>query len=245
VNISPQKNPVLIKERRRHRRRACAIPADCVIDGCLHELFIVDISSTGAFIETHGSYFRGQEIKLTFPHPVSKEDITVVGRVAWTGSLGFGVRFKRLVPKEEEISPAASSEDQRNSFGTVKEATIMGKIRRKKIRWEPSASSGIVAYKLYWSEDEELNYDSKSVEVGNVTEIILPSDIPSFPPLKGRITLGISAVNEAGNESDLTKMTVELDFIVPDAPRSVRIEDVAGAPRSLRIEDIADAPWSQ
>jgi hypothetical protein len=245
VNIRPQKNPVLIKERRRHRRRPCAIPAECVIDGHLHEHFIVDISSTGAFIETHGSYFRGQEIKLTFPHPVSKEDITVVGRVAWSGSLGFGVRFKRLVQKEEEISPTPSSEDQRNSFGTVKEETIMGKIRQKKIRWEPSASSEVVGYKLYWSEDEELNYDSKSFEMGNVTEVILPGGVPSFPLLEGRITLGISATNEAGNESDITRMTAELNFIAPDAPKRLRIEDIADAPKSLRIEDIADAPKSQ
>jgi hypothetical protein len=242
VNIRPRKNPVLIKERRRYRRRPCAIPAECVIDGHLHGHFIVDISSTGAFIEAHGSYSRGQEIKLTFPHPVSEEDITVVGRVAWTGSLGFGVRFKRLVQKEEEISPTASSEDQRNAFGTVKEETIMGKIRQKKIRWKPSSSSEVVGYKLYWSEDEELSYDSRSVEVGNVTQIILPDDIPSLPLLKGRITLGISAVNEAGNESDITRMTAELNFFVPNAPKRLRIEDMADAPKSLRIEDIADTP---
>jgi hypothetical protein len=233
MNIRPQKTPVLIKERRRFRRRPCIIPADCVIGGHLHEEFIVDISSTGAFIETHRSYFGGQEIKLTFPHPVSNEDVTVVGRVAWSGSLGFGVRFKRLVQKEEEINPTASSEDEGNSFGNVKEVTRMGKIRQKKIRWESSASSEVVSYKLYWSEDGEVNYNSKSVEVGNVTEVILPNGVPSFPLLKGKIILGISAVNEAGNESDITKTTAELNFIVPDGPKRLRIEDTADAPKSL------------
>jgi Tfp pilus assembly protein PilZ len=233
MNIRPQKSAVLIKERRRYRRRPCIIPADCVIDGHSHQEFIVDISSTGAFIESQRAYFRGQEIKLTFPHPLSNEDITVGARVAWAGSHGFGVRFKRLEQKEEEISPTASSQEQRNSIGTVKKATIIGKIRQKKIRWESSASSEVVGYKLYWSEDEELNYDSKSVEVGNVTEVILPSGIPSFPLIKGRITLGISAVNKAGNESDITKMTAELNFIMPDALKGLRIKDILDSPESV------------
>jgi len=50
--------------------------------------------------------------------------------------------------------------------------------------------------------------------------------LPSFPLVNGTLTLGISAVNDAGNESDITEMTAEFNFVVPDAPRNLKIEDL-------------------
>jgi len=40
-----------------------------------------------------------------------------------------------------------------------------------------------------------------------VKEVTLPDDIPSFPLVAGKIVLGVSAVNQSGNESEITTIT--------------------------------------
>ena len=117
----------------------------------------------------------------------------------------------------------------------------MGKIRQKKIRWERSASPDVVNYKVYWSENGTMNYDAKHALVGDAAELLLPGDVPSFPLIKSTMTLGISAVDRAGNESDITTVRVKVDFTVPDAPPGLRIEDLQtppAAPKGLRVEDL-------
>jgi len=117
----------------------------------------------------------------------------------------------------------------------------MGKIRQKKIRWERSPSPDVVNYKVYWSEDDAINYDSEHALVGDAAELFLPGDVPSFPLVKGTMTLGISAVDLAGNESGITTVSVKLDFTVPDAPRGLCIEDLQtppAAPKGLCVEDV-------
>jgi hypothetical protein len=117
----------------------------------------------------------------------------------------------------------------------------MGKIRGRKVRWEPSTSSDVIRYRLYWSAGRPVGYDSDYADVGNVTQINLPNDIPSFPLIAGEIELGMSAVNQAGNESDLTKATVHFDFTVPKAPKNLIVEFdfiAPEAPRNLIVEDM-------
>jgi len=218
---------MLIKERRRHRRKPCLIPVKCIARNESHEDFISDISSAGVFIETHRSVYRNQEIRMTFPHPVSHKDIIVVGRVVWVGERGFGVRFKRLADKEEQEIRGDLKKDQITQLQYMKEEEKkVGKIRQKKIRWEASPTSGVNKYKLYWSTDGFVDYNSPSMELSNSNEIVLPEGAPSFPLVKGTVALGVSAVNDAGNESDITKMTAEFNFAVPDAPRNLKIEDL-------------------
>ena len=102
----------------------------------------------------------------------------------------------------------------------------MGKIKQKKLRWEPAAGEESAKYKLYWSANGTLDYTSSSAEVGVVTQIVLPDDIPSFPRIAGNLELGITAVNQAGNESDITKISAYFDFTVPEAPMSLTVEDL-------------------
>jgi hypothetical protein len=109
---------------------------------------------------------------------------------------------------------------------TEKEASRMGKVRNKKLRWEPAAGEEATKYKLYWSENGMVDYTSSFAEVGVVTQVILPDDIPSFPRMAGNLELGIAAVNQAGNESDITKISAYFDFTVPEAPKSLVVEDV-------------------
>jgi hypothetical protein len=117
----------------------------------------------------------------------------------------------------------------------------MGKIRQRKISWERSNSPDVINYKVYWSEDDRIDYDSHHALVGDVDDLLLPDDLLSFPLIRGTMTLGISAVDSAGNESDITAVSVDLDFTVPDAPRDLRMEDPQAppaAPTGLRVEDL-------
>jgi hypothetical protein len=213
------------QERRSHRRRACLIPVKGAGQAQPYKDFILDISPAGVFIETRRPVYRDQEIEMTFLHPVSLKDISVVGRVVWVSERGFGMRFKRLVHKEEGENSGQLKKDQIQQRQHIKEEKKVGKIRQKKVRWQGSPTPGIHTYKLYWSTDGVLDYNSPSMEVGNSTEIVLPEGAPSFPLVNGTLTVGISAVNDAGNESDITQVTAEVNFTVPDAPRNLRIED--------------------
>jgi hypothetical protein len=98
------------------------------------------------------------------------------------------------------------------------------KDRRARVRWNASASPNVVGYKLYWAIGGGVNYDSDFAEVGNVTEVILPDDIPSFSILPINIEIGVTAVNKMRRESDMAKYTVIFKFTIPDSPRDSRAE---------------------
>lgn len=102
----------------------------------------------------------------------------------------------------------------------------MAKIRKRKIRWNPSSTADVVGYKVYWSVGGGVNYNSESAEVGMRTEVILPDELPSFPLVEGEIELGITAVNEIGNESDMTTFSAPFEFAVPAPPADLVIQTV-------------------
>jgi hypothetical protein len=102
----------------------------------------------------------------------------------------------------------------------------VGRIRKKRIRWEPSLDAGVIRYRLYWSKDGDVSYDSDHTDLGLATEVILPDGVPSFPATAGEMVFGITAFNEAGNESDMTKTAANLNFLAPDAPMNLMVEDV-------------------
>ena len=102
----------------------------------------------------------------------------------------------------------------------------MAKLRKMKVRWAASPSPGVVGYKLYWTLSEGVNYGSASASVGNVTEVILPDDVPSFPLIADVIEMGVTAVDETGNESIMTKCTAAFNFVAPAPPTNVVVENV-------------------
>jgi hypothetical protein len=102
----------------------------------------------------------------------------------------------------------------------------LGRIRKKRIRWEPSPDVQVSRYRLYWSRNGDATYDSEYADLGLTTEVILPDGIPSFPLIAGEVGLGITAFNQAGNESDITKTEATLNFVTPDAPRDLMVEEV-------------------
>jgi len=194
---------------------------DYVIEDRVYRDFVRNISEGGVFIDTRGAFCVGQEVSLALPFPVSLKRIT--GKVAWVGDHGIGVSFLVIAPDETHVhtekGPKKDKEKRR-------EFRKMGKIRKKKVRWEPSGSNDVAKYRLYWSKYGEVTYDSESAEIGTMTEVVLPDDVPSFPLVAGDMHLGISAINEAGNESDLTKLTAYFNFVVPEPPQNLEIEDL-------------------
>lgn len=215
---------LMADERRRHPRTPTSIPVVYHAEGKTHKDYILNISSGGVFIGTTSEVSWSSEIVMTFKHPVAGVNLSIVGRVAWASLRGVGVRFKRLVQRRQKDAVIQNT-GNRSEKG-AKEVYAMGKIRRKRIRWEPSMSDDVAKYRLYWSEDGMIDYSSKYVDVGKVTEVVIPDDLPAFPLIKGTVSFGIAAVNESGNESEMTTMSAEIDFVVPDPPTNLMVEDL-------------------
>ena len=104
----------------------------------------------------------------------------------------------------------------------------MARIKRRKLKWKASDSSQVIGYKLYWAKGGGVNYDSEFEFLGNVTEIILPDDVKSFPLGQEPIEIGVTALNEIGNESNMIKFNAYFQFTVPDAPKDLMIERAVG-----------------
>jgi len=100
----------------------------------------------------------------------------------------------------------------------------VAKIKKRKLKWSTSSSSQVIGYKLYWSENGAVNYDSKCVTLGNVTEIVLPDDVDSFMPGGGPVEFAITAVDELGNESDMITLKAPYQFNVPKAPEDLYLQ---------------------
>jgi Tfp pilus assembly protein PilZ len=213
------------EERRGHLRKASQISVDYVANGRLHRSFIKNISSGGAFIATSGVVSCEQEILIAFNHPGTRMDVFVVGRIARVDPSGIGVRFKRMADDRERAFLVSYS-GSANTAEEKGEGENMGRIRKKRMHWEPSASPEVVKYRLYWSEGSIVGYTSKYFDVGQVTEVVLPDEVPSFPMMRGEVTFGVTAFNEAGNESDISEVTAQIDFVVPQAPGNLSVEDV-------------------
>ena len=115
---------------------------------------------------------------------------------------------------------------QEQSMQVYKEVKKVGKVKRKRVSWVLASSPDVRTYRLYWSKDGEVNYKSDHADIGHAPELILPDDIPSFPLRTGRMELGISAINNAGNESDIARISVDFNFEVPDTPQNLKIEEL-------------------
>jgi hypothetical protein len=213
------------EERRRHPRGVSQIAVDYVTSGRIHRSLIENFSTGGVFISTPGVSSWGKEILFSFNHPGTGMKVIVVGRIARMDPAGLGVRFKRTADDRERAlfstCPVSGVTEEKNGEGKT-----MGRIRKRRIHWEASSSPEVAKYRLYWSEDGSVGYTSRFVDVGRVTEVVLPDEVPDFPMMKGGVTFGITAFNEAGNESDITEVSAQIDFVVPDAPMNVVIEDL-------------------
>lgn len=207
-------------EKRRYPRKACFTDVDYVARGRSYFDVVTNISQGGACVRTQRPFITGDGISLDF----SLLGLTthVEGRIAWVGARSIGIEFTSVVADLKGV-PYRFDFKGNNLINTEKEFSGMGKIRKKKVRWEPSAAAA--KYRLYWSMEGPVGYESDFIEIENKTLAILPDEIPSFPKIAGNIELGITAVNVGENESDITRVKVHLDFTVPEAPKALTVED--------------------
>ena len=73
---------------------------------------------------------------------------------------------------------------------------------------------------------KDVGYDSDFLNVGNVTSVILPDDLPCFHDIRGRIEIGVTAVSSGGNESDMSVVSVFCDFSKPEEPTNLTLEEI-------------------
>ncbi len=134
-----------------------------------------------------------------------------------------GIYFRRRAKKRGR--PAGPFETpSEHILAKTKEEKKMARVRKKKVHWDASNGLGVVGYKLYWAVGKGVNYDSDFADLGNVTDVILPDDVPSFPIDTGDIELAVVAVDHIGNESDMTKLYAPFGFTAPDAPTGLTLE---------------------
>jgi HD-GYP domain-containing protein (c-di-GMP phosphodiesterase class II) len=141
-------------------------------------------------------------------------------------ALRMGARAKPIPLKRHDIECYDLESGEEESIPMTNKAIKTGKIKKKIVRWQASASLNVSNYRLYWSKRGGVNYDSYHIDLGNVTKVILPDDVPSFPLESADFTLGVSAVNTAGNESHITEITAHFNFAVPGPPKNLEVEDI-------------------
>jgi hypothetical protein len=100
----------------------------------------------------------------------------------------------------------------------------MAKIKNVNVSFTASTSPDVVGYKLYMTEaGTSLSYTSESFNLGTSTSFNM-STLPGVTDKDGVFNLGIVAIDDAGNESDMAVAeNVALDFVAPDAPVEVTV----------------------
>ena len=98
------------------------------------------------------------------------------------------------------------------------------------LKFKASDSPDVVTYKLYVEEaPADVTYNSENMGLGNDvnTEGYIIVDMSKLQPLvtkDGIYNIGITAVDDAGNESSMAKASnVPLDFVAPNPPTDLEL----------------------
>jgi Tfp pilus assembly protein PilZ len=91
------------KDRREHNRKDCLINVNFKIRGQKFSSYILDISNSGAFIETSESFANGLKMLLHFSSPESRKPIDLIGEIVWAAPRGIGVKFHHLTKDQTQI----------------------------------------------------------------------------------------------------------------------------------------------
>lgn len=104
----------------------------------------------------------------------------------------------------------------------------MSQIKSKKFAFDDPAvdADKVKSFNIYYVKDGTVNYTSPKISIPAVPgQITYEVDIPAQVPIgEGQYELGASAVDESGNESDITVLDSFFDFTAPAAPLNLRVE---------------------
>lgn len=103
----------LVADKRTEFRRMCLVGVDYKIDGKSHYGFILDISAFGVFIESDTPLDTGLDVHLDFTLPRIPQSFKVCGKIVWSGSQGFGVKFDSLTTVQEAQIRSFAKEEAR------------------------------------------------------------------------------------------------------------------------------------
>jgi len=90
-------------DRRAHTRKDCLINVSFKIRGQKFSSYILDISSSGAFIETSESFSSGLKMLLEFSSPEDRQPLSLIGEIVWADPRGIGVKFHHLTKDQLQI----------------------------------------------------------------------------------------------------------------------------------------------
>lgn len=106
------------------------------------------------------------------------------------------------------------------------EESSMSKIVQRVLKWVASAAGDVASYKVYYGPSNTVfDYTQPFVTVpGNVTELSISADPVLSALPEGAYDFAVTAVDDAGNESDFAEVeNVPLDVEAPAAPTNVEV----------------------
>ena len=81
---------------RENPRKPCLIKANYRIQERNYKSYILDISVGGLFIEADNRFPVGRELLIEFSLPSRPQPITFTGKIVWSTTRGFGVKFEKI-----------------------------------------------------------------------------------------------------------------------------------------------------
>lgn len=101
------------KGNREFSRKDYKKEVDFVLNERIFRGFIQNLSASGMFIETSGSFSEGQRIILTFELPEPGEHIKVSAKIVrLIPGVGFGVKFNKVI----EVSPRKTKKEEKTLY---------------------------------------------------------------------------------------------------------------------------------
>lgn len=89
-------------DRRADGRKDCLISVNFKIRGQKFRSYILDISTSGAFIETSAAFTPGLKMILRFASPEDRQPLDLIGEIVWADTRGIGVKFLHLTADQSQ-----------------------------------------------------------------------------------------------------------------------------------------------
>ncbi|MBW2516217.1 MAG: PilZ domain-containing protein [Deltaproteobacteria bacterium] len=99
-------------DRRADSRKDCLINVNFKIQGQKFRSYILDISKSGAFIETSAAFSPGLKMILRFASPEDRQPLDLIAEIVWTDTRGIGVKFLHLT--EDQFQKLKSFTEKTN-----------------------------------------------------------------------------------------------------------------------------------